>query len=318
MRNIIRLLRRNQVVNSAVRKMLLKLRGFVDKAITYWPVSGIVEFKTEGLTIKLLARADDGLTTKLYYQKNWEAAVLPWFVFFSRRSGLIVDAGANIGLYSLLASIANPISEIYAFEPNPHNLDRLRANLRLNGAEARVRVVPSALGSEDGEISLHYPADGRVSDVSSVYSSHTTSFNDFNHTQTVVPLISLDSFFKGMGHKVDLVKIDVELYELQVLKGMTEILSKDRPVILCEIFNDTIRRKTNPNLQQDIKQGYTQGIASLLANYGYFYYSMTDDGLVEVPDFSYSPMSSMYLLMPDKLAQSHYLYSERHLIESQL
>jgi FkbM family methyltransferase len=318
MKKIVRLLRRNKTLNALVRRLLMKSRRFLDRAITYWPVSGTIEFKSEDLSVTLYARADDGLTSRLYYQKNWESSVLPWFTFFSRTSGVIVDVGANIGLYSLLAIKANDRAEVYAFEPNPNNVDRLKVNLGLNKAEDRIKILPYATGAGDGEVQLYLPAESRISDVSSVYGSHTRSFNDFEHTSMTVRSVSLDSFFGDSGRKIDLVKIDVELYELYVLKGMTKILLKDRPIVFCEIFNDVIKRKLNPMLDADIHSGHTLEIAALLNEYGYSFYSITSQGLIEVPDFYYSPMSSMYLLVPKKLTQKHYLYTERHLIESQL
>ena len=318
MKGFVRLLRRKHAVNAVVRKLLLRLRNFAEKAITYWPVSGIIEVNLAGVDVRLFAAADDLLTSKLYYENNWERNVLPWFAFFSSQASVVVDAGANVGLFSLLAAKAGRTSRIYAFEPNPHNVERLKVNVELNGVSDRVEIVAAALGAESGEIQIHLPANASISGVSSVYKSHSTWFDKTEHKSVAVPLTSLDSFFRYRGEKVDLVKIDVELYEVEVLKGMRRIIERDRPIIFCEIFNDVIRRKLNPALENEIDRGDTEMIASLLSSSGYFFYSITNQGLVEVPHFFFSPMSSMYLLVPIKLRQSHYLYAERHLIESEL
>jgi FkbM family methyltransferase len=316
MKDVFRLLRKNKALNGVVRSLIRNARRFIDRAVVYWPVSGIVEFRAQDLSVKLYAEGDDALTSKLYYQKNWENHILLWFMFFCQRSDVIVDAGANVGLFTLLAAKVNPNAKVHAFEPNPNNIERFKINLKLNKADSRSEVHPYALGESEGIVQFYLPLQ-RISDVSSVFSGHTRSFNDFEHISLSVQSVSLDAFFVNRTRKIDLIKIDVELYELQVLKGMRQILQTDRPVIFCEIFNDVIKTKLNPMLKNEIGEGHTADIAALLRESGYYFYSITHDGLVEVSDFFYSPMSSMYLLVPKKLTQKHYMFNERHLIDSQ-
>jgi len=318
MRKIFNQLRKYPAINAVVRSLLLKLKTFVDRAIRYWPVSGVVQFRFEDLILKLYSEADDALTSKLYYQKKWEYDILQWFSFFCKESNVIIDAGANVGLFSLIAIKTNSSAEVHAFEPNPNNIDRLKVNVKLNEGEGHIKIQSYALADAEGEVQFYLPSDKRISDISSVYKGHTRAFNDFEHTALSVRAVSLDSFFATRSRKIDLVKIDVELNELYVLKGMKQILYKDRPVVFCEIFNDVIKRKQNPNLQAEIREGYAEEVSDLLKEMDYFFYSITHDGLIEVPDFYYSPMSSMYLLLPKRLEQKHYMYKERHIVEKQL
>jgi FkbM family methyltransferase len=294
------------------------LKLFVERAISYWHVSGIISFLIDGYSLRLFANADDALTSKIFYKKNWENHVISWFIFFSKRSQLIIDAGANIGIYSLAASYANPFANIYAFEPNPNNLDRLRRNIFINGMESKVLIQPMAIGEKDGEIDIYLPEAKIISDVTSVFQSHSTSFNHFKHNRISVQCVSLDSFFSKRNSRIGLLKIDVELYELYVLKGMRRIIENDRPIIFCEIFNDEIKRKQNSKLANEIPIGYTKMISVFLKSFNYHFYSITSIGLIEVDDFTYAPMSSMYLLLPKQLLSKFYLFSERESIAEQL
>jgi hypothetical protein len=115
-----------------------------------------------------------------------------------------------------------------------------------------------------------------------------------------------------------LIKIDVELYELQVLQGMNGILETDRPFIFCEIFNDEVKRKTNPLLEGTLPKGYTKQIRDILTGVGYHAYLITPSGILHVDDLIFSPLSSMYLLLPHKLSESFYLTSEVNKVISEL
>ncbi len=298
--------------------MLLALKLLLDKMITYWHVSGVIEYVTNGERIKLYAEADDALTSKLYYKQKWENHILQWFIFFCKRSSFIIDAGANVGLFSLAAHKANQAATIYAFEPNPTNLKRLKTNINLNDAGSQINVQAYALAENEGTVSFHMSAGDTISDVSSVYAGHSRSFNHFEQVTVSVPSVSLDFFFKDRKQKIELIKIDVELYEIYVLRGMRDILIKDRPVIFCEIFNDIIKRKQNPLIDNEIPKGITVQIVEFLQSVQYYFYSVTSEGLIRVSDFSFTPMSSMYLLLPIELQSNHYLFKECELVKSQL
>jgi FkbM family methyltransferase len=278
--------------------------------ISFWQISGIIDVAIQGISIKLFAHADDPLTSRLFYHKKWEESTMPWFILFSKKSKNILDAGSNIGLYSIVAAHANPKAKIFAFEPNPNNFERLKINIHLNNFDNRITALPLAVSDQDKEISFFLPLKKRISDVSSAVKGHSQHFNKLEHTSITVKSVALDSQFANRTQKIDLIKIDVELYELHVLRGMTDILKKDRPVIFCEIFNEIIKVKTNPKLIGEIPNGYSTEIANLLRSYDYHFYSLTKFGIVEVPDFFFAPMSTMYLLLPYRLNGRHFMLNE--------
>lgn len=322
MKKILRRIASIPVVNFFTRSLLksiyLKSEKFFKTLVRYNHVSGKVDIVIGGQPISLWAKSDDALASKVYYDSRWEIGVVFWFGEISKRSMFIIDAGANIGLYSLLAAVNNRQAIVQAFEPNPFNNARLRRNVALNGVEDRVEVHQVALGDTNGEISFFLPDDDRISDVSSVYPGHTSHFNDFKHRKIQVQCVTLDAFCKAHSFYPQLIKIDVELYELQVMQGMKRLLTSVKPFIFCEIFNDVIKRKLNPALNTELVAGYTNILRDFLASVDYHFYLVLPEGILRVEAFTFSITSSMYLLLPFRLKQEFYLPREVEIVLNEL
>jgi FkbM family methyltransferase len=147
--------------------------------------------------------------------------------------GDVVDVGAHVGAYSVVASLAERgmRGRVAAVEPNAAARRRLLANLRLNRCE-NVTVIPAAASSCEGETTLYVPREGqsswatlepdRVDDVEGVRVAQTT----------------VDAVVEQLGLEPVLLKIDVEGRELDVLDG-AEVVLRKRPVILAEVSGKT-------------------------------------------------------------------------------
>ncbi|HJR58741.1 MAG TPA: FkbM family methyltransferase [Vicinamibacterales bacterium] len=112
-------------------------------------VAGYVGLKR--LTLPYTARFRNGLAFKLeeYYDLEtlWQIsfhAVYP----LRPTDDVIIDAGANVGLFTCWAASRNPRASIVAVEPSPENFKRLQEHLRLNRLEQRVQALQVALGSD--------------------------------------------------------------------------------------------------------------------------------------------------------------------------
>ena len=144
------------------------------------------------------------------------------------------DIGANVGIYSLLFSRYSRL--IYAFEPFPRNLSFLYRMVKLNKIE-NVIIVPCAVADNDGLSwfqEAHSNAEGRLKTSGS----------------QPVTVIALDTFIKKSKINPNLLKIDVEVAELSVLKGSKELLYNSKPIILIETHVDTIKKKCFEFLRQ--------------------------------------------------------------------
>jgi FkbM family methyltransferase len=119
---------------------------------------------------------------------------------------LIVDAGANIGAFSLYALQSAPQAKVIAIEPAPDSCKRLKSMLCTNGLESRCTLYEVALGERPGETTIQL-------DVGSQFRRTGIS----GHS---VAMLTLDSLIPP-GAVVDLLKMDIEGAEYKVLSSLS-------------------------------------------------------------------------------------------------
>jgi FkbM family methyltransferase len=129
-----------------------------------------------------------------------------------------VDIGANIGLYTiLLAELVGTAGRVYAFEPDPILFDAALKNIRRNLSGRGVQAYNLALGSNPGHAILYRSAfnsgDNRL----------TPSPTHRGHVPTEVG--RLDDILEG--EPIDWIKIDVQGWELEALRGMNRTLKEN-------------------------------------------------------------------------------------------
>ncbi len=141
-----------------------------------------------------------------------------------------IDVGANIGIWSVLAgTILSEPSHIYAFEPDPKNLSRLRTNIQQNSIQ-NITVIPSAV-AHDGKIQFLFSEYGAVSSI------------NMNNLQdcSVVDSVKLDTHFENydLSGQHLVIKIDVEGFEPTVIRGGLKTIIKYLPTLIIELdFSD--------------------------------------------------------------------------------
>lgn len=185
-----------------------------------------------GIPITMAARPRVSLVNLAYYRglDVFEPCTIALFAALARRARVIVDVGANAGIFALVAAHLRPEARILAFEPHPIVAMSLAKNAKLSGAHS-VEVLPIALGAETGYATLFMS----VSD--SLTSLDGSRIEDA--VEITVPVTTLDLVAKERGvHGVDLVKVDVEGWELAVFQGAAGILARDRPVVIFEALGD--------------------------------------------------------------------------------
>jgi len=135
-----------------------------------------------------------------------------------RADDLVIDVGAHLGHFSLLA--AQGIGQggrVIAFEPHPRNYQYLQENSLKNGFAERISVLPYLVSSERRELTFY------VDDFQSDCSSIVPGAGSGTARRTTVQAVHLDSVINP-SRLPAVVKIDVEGAELQVLKGMAATL----------------------------------------------------------------------------------------------
>ena len=146
-----------------------------------------------------------------------QTLIEPGMVFF--------DIGANAGFFSLLA--ASKCQRVYAFEPLPANLRRVRRNIEINGLR-NVSLVQKAVGDREATATLYVPESDNSGLASLTYMAGATSIE--------VPVITLDGFTRKKNFaRVDLIKIDIEGAEVMAFEGARDLLSRlDAPDVIFE------------------------------------------------------------------------------------
>jgi FkbM family methyltransferase len=222
--------------------------------------------------------------------ETYEAALLERVL----RPGMtVLDVGANHGLFSLEAAhFVGDSGRIHAFEPAPATRGLLQANLAANDLDGLVRVFPHALGAAPGaaRLRVHHELSG----LNTLAPEDITWNRTRLHADEVieVPVRRLDDHARE--HKVDAVdflKVDVEGYELSVLRGARSLLEGRRVrAIMLEVGDVTC---ANARVAPAEILDYLHGL-------GYVVHPITERGepgdrLWSFPD---GPFSANFLAMP--------------------
>jgi len=150
---------------------------------------------------------------------------------------VFMDIGANIGLITLNVLASLPHTQVFAFEPGPHQCSLFKKTIIVNGLEQKVFLFEEALGHEVGDayFNIHNTKDA----------SGDGFFDTGRSGDTIkikVPVNTLDRWWIGANKPhIDAVKMDAEGAEHWILMGAVGFLNECRPIIFLEINNDNLK-----------------------------------------------------------------------------
>lgn len=189
---------------------------------------------------------------------------------------VVVDAGANIGIYSeFLARCVGPTGLVNSFEPSPENFERLQCATR---KLSNVRVCQAAVGERSGRSTLYLSDELNV--------DHRTYMTEGDSRSGVpIDIVALDDYFKP-GQRVDLIKMDIQGYELHALRGANRVLEDNSTAKLLLEFWPYGLKKAGANWLELIEalQGKNMAI-----------YRVTKRGLVPFQSNSVSESPEWYV-----------------------
>jgi FkbM family methyltransferase len=146
------------------------------------------------------------------------------------RGNVVCDLGANVGFYSLLASVlVGDAGHVYSFEPLPANAAILHRHLEMNRI-FNCTVLQAAVTADDGVARFDPSSSGDLAHLSETGAE-------------IVSTVALDSLLAtGKIRAPQVMKIDVEGAELHVLRGATRLIEAHRPVILLATHGAEVHR----------------------------------------------------------------------------
>ncbi len=173
------------------------------------------------------------LEMKLWLIGVYEPEVVDYFTAELQPGQVVVDIGANIGLFSLMAAeLVGPRGSVIAYEPHPDTFRELRDNIDRNGY-TNVQTVPCALSDTTGVLRMNVFTDR---DLNSVALKADIGVIE-------VPARTLDDSLEELGiQRCDLIKMDIEGAEWFALRGIDRTLKRNPEIrLLIELHNCQIK-----------------------------------------------------------------------------
>ena len=144
-----------------------------------------------------------------------------------RPGDIVFDCGAHVGVFTAKA-LSLGAAKVVAIEPNPTNLECLRRNFPKEIASGRVVLVPEAVWSSEGTVSLNMGS----------LTAHDSLVRSFGGDTIEIPSTTIDRLIERLGlDKVDYIKMDIEGAEREALKGASETLRRHRPRLMLDSYH---------------------------------------------------------------------------------
>jgi FkbM family methyltransferase len=166
-----------------------------------------------------------------------------------KNNAVVIDGGANMGIFAVFVAHEKPNTAVYAFEPAAETFQALQKNV---GHYSQVKAFPVGLGEmkatrdfqvfEKSTVSNHFLSEGFDTTGTETTSATITSIDDFS-IENAIP-------------RIDFIKLDTEGYEANILKGGAESIKKWKPAIVMSAYHKPNDKKELPEILQSICPNY--------------------------------------------------------------
>lgn len=173
---------------------------------------------------------------------------------------VVIDAGANIGIYTLVATkLVGNYGKVYSFEPEPITFDNIKRNVIENACE-NVILTNKAVSSKTGKAKLSTWSRSKTAKTTNYLSNEENDLEDY----VIVETVSLDDFFENKLKKINIVKIDIEGSEFEALKGMKNIIEQNSEIKIFLEFNPFTLNRAGVDIPEFVD--YLMGFNFVLNN----------------------------------------------------
>lgn len=163
-----------------------------------------------GLIFKLRSKNND----RVIFNQIWLTKTYTPKEFKIKEDDVVIDIGAHIGLFSILAAKSASRGKIYAFEPSEENFNLLKENIDLNKL-SNLELINKAVAKESGAREFALSKDDPA--------GHAIPYEETNRRKVDVQTTSLDDFFEERNiNKVDFLKMDCEGAEYEIFYSCSD------------------------------------------------------------------------------------------------
>lgn len=205
---------------------------------------------------------------------------------FADNSKDAIDIGVYRGVYSY--KLSSHFKNIHSFEPNPLLYPYLEKNLKK--IIKNINLYNVGLSDKNGDVTLKLPIRSKSifkDNIEELFKLGAASIHPIktfdNYKSIPVKIKKLDDI--DLKNKIKFMKIDVEGHELEVIKGATETIKKNKPVLLVEIE----KRHSKKNVVDSI---------SFIKKYGYDCYFVKNKELISCDKLENKELENNYFFLP--------------------
>jgi FkbM family methyltransferase len=168
----------------------------------------------------------------------------------SRPGGVLFDIGAHCGLISSLWCAARPGNRAYSFEPSPALVRRITEIRDLNRFGDRIRINQAGIGEAGGIATM------LIDPVGGFVQSQRFDHSMWSAPESIdVSIESIQGASDRLGVIPDFIKLDIEGFEYEAIKGSVEFFTKHRPILFLELhLNYLEERKLSPQTVVELLQ----------------------------------------------------------------
>lgn len=203
-------------------------------------------------SIKIIVDPKNGATDReLFLQKERDVEVINIMKQNLHEGSIFLDIGANIGYETMWgAHLVGQSGRVYSFEPLPHLIKQINESLELNNF-SNVSIIKKASGEKEGTATLFIHKED---------AGLTSIKNSLGATDELnIEITTVDKELSQVN-RLDVIKLDVEGYEYEALRGGENIICKFLPIIIFEF---------SPHLYEKDRSGKSLELLFFLHDLGY-------------------------------------------------
>jgi FkbM family methyltransferase len=192
---------------------------------------------------KLAVMLDDYIGSGIYSSRSYEPHVTKNLQELLQPGMTFVDIGANLGFFTMLASsLVGPRGKVFAFEPNPQNVELIKASIQANNFS---NITLFELAVSDRETTLPFVTrDSNGGVLTEQFKQEMARSKEIIPATYNVQSVTLDEKLKDI-EKIDVIKMDIEAHEPEALRGMRNLLLKHHPPMFVEFHPWALQRQSS-------------------------------------------------------------------------